>query len=137
MLIGQPRQQTQIIGTSIRGLSASVGDSSIRIGRITFDRNYCFDPETRTGRILLVPFTTPEDIEAIRTAEAVLVTSGGLLSHAGVTTREFAIPALIIPHAEWLQSPKETVVRLEERRGSLGRAASWSDDQIGRRFLGQ
>jgi protein-tyrosine-phosphatase/phosphohistidine swiveling domain-containing protein len=115
MLIGQPRQQSRIIGTSIRGLSASVGDGSVRIGRITFDRNYCFNPATRTGRVLLVPFTTPEDIEAIRTAEAVLVTSGGLLSHAGVTTREFAIPALIVPHAEWVQSPEETVVRLEER----------------------
>ncbi len=133
MLIGQPRQQTQIIGTSIRGLSASVGDSSIRIGRITFDRNYCFDPETRTGRVLLVPFTTPEDIEAIRTAEAVLVTSGGLLSHAGVTTREFAIPALIIPHAEWLQSPKETVVRLEERHpGQMIKSAEgfWVSDSM-------
>ena len=106
---------SRIIGTSIRGLSASVGDGSVRIGRITFDRNYCFNPATRTGRVLLVPFTTPEDIEAIRTAEAVLVTSGGLLSHAGVTTREFAIPALIVPHAEWVQSPEETVVRLEER----------------------
>lgn len=115
MLIGQPHQQNRIVGTSIRGLSASVGDGSVRIGRITFDRNYCFNPEIRTGRILLVPFTTPEDIEAIRTAEAVLVTSGGLLSHAGVTTREFAIPALIVPHAEWVQSPEKTVVRLEER----------------------
>ncbi|MFO1424326.1 MAG: PEP/pyruvate-binding domain-containing protein [Candidatus Competibacteraceae bacterium] len=115
LLIGQPRQQNRIIGTSIRGLSASVGDGSVRIGRITFDRNYCFNPETRTGRVLLVPFTTPEDIEAIRTAEAVLVTSGGLLSHAGVTTREFAIPALIVPNAEWVQSPEETMVRLEER----------------------
>lgn len=133
MLVGQPRQQNRIIGTSIRGLSASAGDGSVRIGRITFNRNYYFNPETRTGRILLVPFTTPEDIEAIRTAEAVLVTSGGLLSHAGVTTREFAVPALIVPHAEWMQSPEETVVRLEERHpGQMTKSAEgfWVSDSM-------
>ncbi|HRD67012.1 MAG TPA: PEP/pyruvate-binding domain-containing protein [Candidatus Competibacter sp.] len=133
MLIGQPRQQNRIIGTSIRGLSASIGDGSVRIGRITFDRNYYSNPETRIGRVLLVPFTTPEDIEAIRTAEAVLVTSGGLLSHAGVTTREFAIPALIIPHAEWMQSPEETVVRLEERHpGQMTKSVEgfWVSDSM-------
>lgn len=61
---------------------ASLGDGSVRVGRITFDREYYADPQSRDGRILLLPFTTPEDIEAIRSAEAVLVTSGGLLSHA-------------------------------------------------------
>ena len=69
-----------------------------------------------------MPFTTPEDIDAIRAAEAVIVTSGGLLSHAGVTTREFGIPSLILPHAEWLQSPAGNLVRIEERRpGKLRR----------------
>ncbi|NTW43895.1 MAG: hypothetical protein HGB14_05535, partial [Anaerolineaceae bacterium] len=115
LLIGQPQELIKIIGTSVRGLSASVGDGSVRIGRITFDRNYFFNPQAHDRRILLVQFTTPEDIEAIRSAEAVLVTSGGLLSHTGVTTREFAIPALILPHAEWLQSSKGVMVRLEER----------------------
>ena len=114
LLVEQPRARSRFIGTSVRGLLASVGDGSVRIGRVTFDRSYCFDPRTRDGRVLLVPFTTPEDIEAIRAAEAVLVTSGGLLSHAGVTTREFAIPALILPNAEWVQSPDGVTVRLEE-----------------------
>jgi len=115
LLIGQPHELIKIIGTSVRGLSASVGDGSVRIGRITFDRNYYINRRVHDRRILLVPFTTPEDIEAIRSADAVLVTSGGLLSHAGVTTREFSIPALILPHAEWFQSSEGTIVRLEER----------------------
>ena len=115
LLIGQPHELNKMIGASVRGLSASVGDGSVRIGRITFDRNYCFNSQAQDRQILLVPFTTPEDIEAIRSAEAVLVTSGGLLSHAGVTTRELAIPSLILPHAEWLQSSDGMRVRLEER----------------------
>jgi protein-tyrosine-phosphatase/phosphohistidine swiveling domain-containing protein len=133
LLIGQPREQSKIIGTSIRGLLASVGDGSVRIGRITFDRNYYFNPQTRDGRVLLVPFTTPEDIEAIRAAEAILVTSGGLLSHAGVTTREFAIPALILSHAEWVQSSEGVMVRLEERHpGQIRKTAEgfWVSDSI-------
>ena len=115
LLIGQPHELIKIIGTSVRGLSASVGDGSVRIGRITFDRNYYIDRQAQDRRILLVPFTVPEDIEAVRSADAVLVTSGGLLSHAGVTTREFSIPAVILPHAEWTQSAEGPVVRLEER----------------------
>lgn len=118
LLTGTPNELVTILGTSIRGLSASVGDGSARIGRITFDRSYYADEKTRERRILLVQFTTPEDLEAIRCAEAVLVTGGGLLSHTGVITREFAIPSMIIPHAEWRQSPEGIVVRLEERRPS-------------------
>ncbi len=133
LLVGQPSEWISIIGSSVRGLSASVGDGSARIGRITFDRNYYADPKTRDRRILLVQFTTPEDIEAIRSAEAVLVTSGGLLSHTGVTTREFAIPALIMPHAEWVQSAAGVVVRLEERHpGQMQKTAEgfWVSDSM-------
>lgn len=115
LLVEPPRARSRFIGTSVRGLLASVGDGSVRIGRVTFDRGYCLDPHARDGRVLVVPFTTPEDIEAIRAAEAVLVTSGGLLSHAGVTTREFSIPALILPHAEWVQTAEGTTVRIEDR----------------------
>ncbi len=133
LLVEQPRARSTFIGTSVRGLLASVGDGSVRIGRVTFDRSYCFDPRTRDGRVLLVPFTTPEDIEAIRAAEAVLVTSGGLLSHAGVTTREFAIPALILPNAEWVQSADGVTVHLEERHPGKTRKTDegfWVSDSM-------
>ena len=116
LLVEQSRASDGFSGQAVHGLVASVGDGAVRIGRITFDREYSANPQDREGRVLLIPFTTPEDIEAIRTAEAVLVTSGGLLSHAGVTTREFGIPSLILPHAEWIQSAEGTVVRIEERR---------------------
>ena len=115
LLVEQARAPGGFSDQTVRGLLASVGDGSVRIGRITFDRDYCLNLQSREGRVLLVPFTTPEDIEAIRAAEAVLVTSGGLLSHAGVTTREFGIPSLILPHAEWVKSSEGTIVRIEER----------------------
>ena len=114
LLVEQSRAPARLSSQTVRGLVASVGDGSVRIGRITFDREYCSNLQDREGRVLLLPFTTPEDSEAIRAAEAVLVTSGGLLSHAGVTTREFGIPSLILPHAEWMQSAEGTIVRIEE-----------------------
>ena len=116
LLVEQSRVSAGFSGQTVRGLVASVGDGSVRIGRITFDREYSATPQTRDGRVLLLPFTTPEDIDAIRAAEAVIVTSGGLLSHAGVTTREFGVPSLILPHAEWVQSLAGNLVRIEERR---------------------
>ena len=115
LLVEQSRAPGGFSGQTVRAPLASVGDGTVRTGRITFDRDYCLNPQSREGRVLLVPFTTPEDIEAIRAAEAVLVTSGGLLSHAGVTTREFGIPSLILPHAEWMQSAEGTLVRIEGR----------------------
>ena len=116
LLVEQSRPSAGLSGKTVRGLVASVGDGTARVGRTTFDREYCSNAQNREGRVLLLPFTTPEDIEAIRSAEAVLVTSGGLLSHAGVTTREFGIPSLILPHAEWVQSSEGNVVRIEEMR---------------------
>lgn len=132
-LVSQPAERSKIVGTSIRGLPASVGDGSVRLGRITLDRNYSHRPNSGIGSVLLVPFTSPEDIEAIRCAAAVLVTSGGLLSHAAVTTREFAIPALILPHAEWLSSPEGTLVRLGDRRPAAitkSAAGFWVSDSL-------
>lgn len=133
LLVEQARVSSGFSGQTVRGLLASVGDGSVRIGRITFDRDYCLNPQSREGRVLLVPFTTPEDIEAIRAAEAVLVTSGGLLSHAGVTTREFGIPSLILPHAEWMQSTEGSLVRSEERRpgkATLTGEGFWVSDSM-------
>jgi protein-tyrosine-phosphatase/phosphohistidine swiveling domain-containing protein len=115
LLVQRSRASAGFSGQTVRGLVASLGDGSVRIGRVTFDRDYVSKEPDRDGWILLLPFTTPEDIEAIRHAEAVLVTSGGLLSHAGVTTREFGIPSLILLNAEWVQAPEGKLVRIEER----------------------
>ena len=56
----------------------------------------------------------PKTVKPFAPLKRVLVTSGGLLSHAGVTTREFAIPSLILRMREWMQSAEGTMVRVEE-----------------------
>ncbi len=49
----------------------------------------------------MAPYTTPDDLDAIRASKAVITTSGGLLSHAAITTRVMGIPAAILPGVEW------------------------------------
>lgn len=122
---------------SMKGLPASAADGSLRLGRVTFDRRYYrhLNPQERGNRVLVVPFTTPDDIEAIRNAEAVVATGGGTLSHAGITTRELGVPAVILTNAQWVENgtgikfffqhavgPEETIHGMRINSGILSEA---------------
>ncbi len=65
-------------------------------GNITLSR-------TNVGpdNILLVPFTTPDDLKAIESVKAVITTGGGTLSHAAITTRELKKPSVVLNGASW------------------------------------
>ncbi|GAB1401123.1 hypothetical protein MASR1M68_00340 [Elusimicrobiota bacterium] len=65
-------------------------------GNITLDRK-----NVGPNDILLVPFTTPDDVKAIETAKAVITTGGGVLSHAAITTRELKKPSVVLNGADW------------------------------------
>jgi hypothetical protein len=78
---------------STLGLPASPG---IGAGPVTFDR-----ANSRKGAILAVPFTSPDDLEAISRSAGVITTGGGALSHAAITTRELGLPSVILPSARW------------------------------------
>ena len=70
------------------------------------------------GSIFAAGRTTPEDDEALRMSEAVLVGSGGLLSHAALSARRHSIPALTLPQGRWdkeglsVQAAEKTVPRV-------------------------
>lgn len=68
----------EIVATGI-----SEGKGTYVAGNINFDRK-----NIEAGDILVVSYTTPDDIDAITDASAVLTTGGGVLSHAAITTRE-------------------------------------------------
>jgi phosphoenolpyruvate synthase/pyruvate phosphate dikinase/protein-tyrosine-phosphatase len=86
----------------LQGMAASQGNGRTRTGRVTFNRHYANESSVEDA-VLVVPFTTPDDIEAIKLARAVITTGGGMLSHAGITTREFGIPAVILQGAVWTE----------------------------------
>lgn len=82
------------------GVAASAGEGQWVTGKVSFNGDYHMRKDGR-NIIFAAPFTTPDNLDAIKSANAVLTTGGGILSHAGITTREFGIPAAILPDSEW------------------------------------
>ncbi|MBI3554398.1 MAG: hypothetical protein HY077_18020 [Elusimicrobia bacterium] len=91
------------LGQRAAGLAVSAGEGGFVTARVTFER------AGKPGAILIVPFTEPDDINAIGQAAAVVTTGGGLLSHAGITTREMGIPSVILPTARWRKDGERRV----------------------------
>lgn len=97
----------------LRGLAASAGGGKTISGEVTFNRNYLDDNSGGAGAVLVVPFTTPDDLDVIKSLQTVglVTTGGGLLSHAGITTREFQKTAVILPGAELRTVDGKTILR--------------------------
>lgn len=91
----KPSSRSPLSGTRVDGLAASAGQGGLVTASVTFDR------KGKRGAALIVPYTTPDDLDAIKNAAAVVTTGGGLLSHAAITTRELGLASVILPRAEW------------------------------------
>ncbi len=89
----EPRDRARFLG-----LAASPAHGRPVVARITYDKARA----AQGGYIYLAPYTTPDDIDAIKASKGVLTTAGGLLSHAAITTREMGIPASILMGVTWL-----------------------------------
>lgn len=94
-----PLKVSAALGDRVLGLAASAGAGGFVTAPLTFDR------QGHAGKVLVVPYTTPDDIDAIGKSAAVVATGGGLLSHAAITTREQRIPSVIVPDAQWKTTP--------------------------------
>jgi protein-tyrosine-phosphatase/phosphohistidine swiveling domain-containing protein len=79
------------------GLAASPAHGRPVVAKVTYDKAKA----ARGGYIYMAPYTSPDDLDAIKASKAVLTTSGGLLSHAAITTREMGIPAAIMMGVTW------------------------------------
>ncbi|MFA6093168.1 MAG: PEP/pyruvate-binding domain-containing protein [Elusimicrobiota bacterium] len=93
------------------GVPASPGKGEFSTGPLLFDKK-----KSREGAILAVPYTSPDDIEAIAQSAAVLTTGGGSLSHAAITTRELGLPSVILSSARWKKEGEKTVLGLRLTR---------------------
>ncbi|MFC2062245.1 PEP/pyruvate-binding domain-containing protein, partial [Elusimicrobiota bacterium] len=87
----------EILGDTVRGIASSPGTGLPVTGIAT----YWKDHTKEQGKVLIAPYTEPNDVKAIKESKAVLTTGGGTLAHAGITTREFGIPSAIISSARW------------------------------------
>ena len=85
------------LGRRVQGLAASPGHGRPVLARATYNK----EKAAKGGYVFVASYTTPDDLDAIRASKAVITTSGGLLSHAAITTREMGIPAAILSRADW------------------------------------
>jgi protein-tyrosine-phosphatase/phosphohistidine swiveling domain-containing protein len=97
-LLKEPLPRRPASRETASGIASSPGKGAFSIGPLSFDRS-----NPAAGAILAVPFTTPDDLEALSKSAGVITTGGGALSHAAITTRELGIPSAILPSASWGQ----------------------------------
>ncbi|MFI5349299.1 MAG: PEP/pyruvate-binding domain-containing protein [Elusimicrobiota bacterium] len=97
-----PGKASALLGERTLGLAASPGRGGFVTARAAFDKG------GKPGAVLIVPFTDPDDLNAMRNAAAVVTTGGGLLSHAAITTRELGVASVIVPGAAWKKNTDGT-----------------------------
>ncbi|MCR4662625.1 MAG: hypothetical protein K5622_01900 [Endomicrobiaceae bacterium] len=77
-------------------ISTSEGNGISVVGNITFDKD-----SVDENSILVVPYTTPDDMKFIEKSKGIITSGGGILSHAAITTRELEKPSVIFNSANW------------------------------------
>ncbi|MFA6579036.1 MAG: PEP/pyruvate-binding domain-containing protein [Elusimicrobiota bacterium] len=93
------------------GLPASPGKGEFSTGPLLFDKK-----KQQDGAVLAVPYTSPDDLEAISKSAAVITTGGGSLSHAAITTRELGLPSVILFSARWKKEGEKAALGLRLAR---------------------
>jgi pyruvate,water dikinase len=93
-----PAQRAKVIESkSLSGLGVSGGLATGR-ARIIMNTEAAFEREIEPGDILVAPFTDTPWTPLFIPAAAVVVETGGMLSHAATVAREFGIPCVVLVH---------------------------------------
>ena len=113
------RQIQNMESPKIPSTPTSDGTGVSVVGNITFNKN-----NVNENSILVVPYTTPDDMRLIETAKGIITTGGGVLSHAAITTRELKKPSVVLNGATWTNDEVEILYYL----------ASGEPETIGNQF---
>ncbi|MDP2289762.1 MAG: PEP-utilizing enzyme [Actinomycetota bacterium] len=93
-----PAKRAKVVATtSLSGLGVSAGIATGR-ARIVLNTEAAFEREIESGDILVAPFTDTPWTPLFIPAAAVVVETGGMLSHAATVAREFGIPCVVLVH---------------------------------------
>ena len=101
------RDVQTIESPKIQSTPTSDGTGVSVVGNITFDKK-----NVNENSILVVSYTTPDDIKDIETARGIITTGGGVLSHAAITTRELKKPSVVVSGANWVEGETEVLYYL-------------------------
>ena len=83
--------------TALTGLGVSAGTAT-GTARIILNTEAAFAREIEPGDVLVAPFTDTPWTPLFIPAAAVVVETGGMLSHAATVAREFGIPCVVLVH---------------------------------------
>ena len=93
-----PAKRPKVVASkSLTGLGVSGGTATGR-ARIILNTEAAFEREIKPGDILVAPFTDTPWTPLFIPAAAVVVETGGMLSHAATVAREFGIPCVVLVH---------------------------------------
>jgi len=93
-----PTKRAKVVATkSLSGLGVSGGIATGR-ARIILNTEAAFEREIEPGDILVAPFTDTPWTPLFIPAAAIVVETGGMLSHAATVAREFGIPCVVLVH---------------------------------------
>ncbi len=93
-----PAKRSKVVAaTSLTGLGVSGGTATGR-ARIILNTEAAFEREIEPGDILVAPFTDTPWTPLFIPAAAIVVETGGMLSHAATVAREFGIPCVVLVH---------------------------------------
>ncbi len=93
-----PTKRANVVAsTSLIGLGVSGGVATGR-ARIIMNTEAAFEREIDQGDILVAPFTDTPWTPLFIPAAAIVVETGGMLSHAATVAREFGIPCVVLVH---------------------------------------
>ena len=101
------RQLQSLESPKIQSTPTSDGTGVSVVGNITFNKD-----NVDENSILVVPYTTPNDMKHIETAKGIITTGGGVLSHAAITTRELKKPSVVLGGATWADDELEILYYL-------------------------
>jgi len=93
-----PTKRAKVVVTkSLTGMGVSGGVATGR-ARIILNTEAAFEREIEPGDILVAPFTDTPWTPLFIPAGAIVVETGGMLSHAATVAREFGIPCVVLVH---------------------------------------
>lgn len=85
---------TVVAGEPLLGLAVSAGQATGR-ARVVLSAEAAMEIDLEPGEILVAPYTDAPWTPLFVPAAAVVVETGGILSHAATVAREFGIPAVV------------------------------------------
>ncbi len=116
------------------GVNASPGAA---VGQVYFDADTTelMHKEHKQSVIMVRPFTKPDDVHGMLSAEGIVTSEGGATSHAAVVARQFGVPCVVGASSIRIDMDK----RLMEVNGQVVHEGEWlsMDGTTGEVFTGK